>query len=185
MTIFNREDYRTVLPQLEKRIDGLLDFFYPVGCYFETSDTKFNPNKSWGGKWELELAGVVHVSSGTGYTVAGALTNAKDGGAETVTLDTTMIPAHTHGEKTLTGHFNIRKWGTSGFLGNLITSSDGIVSASDVSSSVNVAQSTSVDAGAVTVVTITATHTHSSVGGGGSHNNMQPYIVVNRWHRIA
>lgn len=57
MAIYNREDPRTALPQLEKqlnaRIDGLLDFFYPVGCSFETTNTEFNPNKSWGGRWEL------------------------------------------------------------------------------------------------------------------------------------
>lgn len=53
MTIYNREDYRTVLPQLEKKIAGLIDMFYPVGSYYETSDAEFDPNKSWGGKWEL------------------------------------------------------------------------------------------------------------------------------------
>lgn len=27
----------------------LLDMFYPVGSYYETSDGNFNPNTSWGG----------------------------------------------------------------------------------------------------------------------------------------
>lgn len=27
----------------------LLDMFYPVGSYYETSDGSFNPNTSWGG----------------------------------------------------------------------------------------------------------------------------------------
>lgn len=31
---------------------AILDVFYPVGCYFETSDSTFNPNTSWGGTWE-------------------------------------------------------------------------------------------------------------------------------------
>lgn len=30
----------------------LLDLFYPIGCYFETSNTEFDPNTSWGGTWE-------------------------------------------------------------------------------------------------------------------------------------
>lgn len=37
------------LSQLEK---GLTDIFYPVGSYYENSDTKFDPNKAWGGTWE-------------------------------------------------------------------------------------------------------------------------------------
>lgn len=40
----------------QKRLDNqnsdidyseLLDFFYPVGSFYETTDTKFNPNESW------------------------------------------------------------------------------------------------------------------------------------------
>ena len=28
---------------------GLINLIYPVGSYFETSDTGFNPNTAWGG----------------------------------------------------------------------------------------------------------------------------------------
>lgn len=31
-----------------------LDFFYPVGSCYETSDSTFNPNIKWGGTWELK-----------------------------------------------------------------------------------------------------------------------------------
>ena len=47
----------------------LVDVFYPVGCYFETSNTSFNPNAAWGGTWVLEDAGKVHVGAGTGYAL--------------------------------------------------------------------------------------------------------------------
>lgn len=30
-------------------IMNLLDVFYPIGCYFETSNSSFDPNESWGG----------------------------------------------------------------------------------------------------------------------------------------
>ena len=40
----------------------LINLFYPVGSYYETSDTSFNPNTSWGGTWELEEDGTVLVS---------------------------------------------------------------------------------------------------------------------------
>lgn len=29
----------------------LVDIFYPVGTYYETSDANFNPNTAWGGTW--------------------------------------------------------------------------------------------------------------------------------------
>ena len=58
-----REDSRTAIPQLEKRIDNntkeildkiasLTDFFYPIGTVYETLNGEFDPNKTWGGEWE-------------------------------------------------------------------------------------------------------------------------------------
>lgn len=29
----------------------MMDYLYPVGCYFETTDTDFDPNQSFGGTW--------------------------------------------------------------------------------------------------------------------------------------
>lgn len=163
-------------------IGGLIDFFYPVGSYYETSDTTFNPNTAWNGTtWVLEAEGQVHVSSGTNYTVSGANLNsgigAKDGGDESVTLDTTQIPAHTHGSKTLTGTFRAYQYTSWN------SNTTGIVSQASNANN-NAAPSSGTNNGGATF-TITATHEHSSVGGGQAHNNMQPYIVVNRWHRTA
>lgn len=31
-----------------------MELFYPVGSYFETSDSTFDPNTEWGGTWEFE-----------------------------------------------------------------------------------------------------------------------------------
>lgn len=160
---------------------ALFDFMHPVGSYYETSDTTFDPNVTWGGTWSLETAGQVHISAGTGYPVAGALTNTTDGGAETVTLDETMIPAHTHGSKSLVGGFTSRRL----YSNYQSIYADGICSAT-----LQTQTSSSVIQGATPnqkpdKITINATHEHDSVGGGQAHNNMQPYIVVNRWHRTA
>jgi hypothetical protein len=129
----------------------LFDFIHPIGSYYETSDTAFNPNVTWGGTWELETQGQVHVSAGTGYAVAGALTNTTDGGESTHTLNVNEIPAHNHG-----GH-NAGGAGTA-------TSNFGFVQLGVVWNS---------------------NATDGNRGGGRAHNNMQPYIVVNRWHRTA
>ena len=101
-------------------------------------------------------------------------------GSETVTLDSTQIPAHTHGPGTLNitasgshGHkLTYEKDAASGTARNRVVPGD------DTGSSTG-----SKDA------TKTATHTHASssfagataqnTGGGQAHNNMQPYVGIN------
>jgi len=165
-------------------VRALFDFIHPVGSYYETSDTSFNPNATWGGTWVLETEGQVHISAGANYAVNGALTNATDGGSSTVTLDTTQMPAHTHGQKTLTGTFNVRSGPSNTYT---INGTSGIASVSRTtwSGSHNVLESHSASNPLIEGTTINATHEHSSVGGGQPHDNMQPYIIVNRWHRTA
>lgn len=166
---------------------GFLNFFYPVGSYYETSDTTFNPNTSWGGTWVLETEGQVHISgsaSGT-YQVSGATTNTSDGGAATVTLTEADIPAHTHGNKSITGSFWARKHGSN--------ASDNVAAYSGICSTgtyggpnyTGATSNTTVSGYKPGVVVINASHEHTSFGSNGAHNNMQPYIIVNRWHRTA
>ena len=38
---------------------AMLDFFYPVGTCYETKDSNFNPNTSWGGTWTKIAESVV------------------------------------------------------------------------------------------------------------------------------
>lgn len=47
---------------------SLIDVLYPVGCYFETSDTTFDPNVSWGGIWVEDSTGKVTVAQDTNDT---------------------------------------------------------------------------------------------------------------------
>jgi hypothetical protein len=127
---------------------------YPVGSYYETSDSSFDPNTAWGGTWELETEGQVHVSAGSTYGVSGALSNTTDGGEKTHTLSVNEMPSHAHalyyyntsGDKSFGYQYQ-----NKGRQSTEATSGSGIV----------------------------------NTGGGQAHNNMQPYIVVNRWHRTA
>lgn len=155
----------------------ILDIFYPVGSYYYTSDANFNPNNAWGGTWVLVDPGTFLTAAGTGYTLGST------GGTATVTLTTNQIPAHTHGEASLSGSFNIRRWGSTG-QGATITYADGIVSHANLDASTN-----PIGAGTSSTqyekITIDATHTHNSVGGGAAHNNLPPYVAVNIWHRTA
>ncbi len=127
---------------------SMVNYFYPVGSYYETSDTTFDPNIAFGGTWVLETEGQVHVSAGQNY-IAG-----DTGGEATHTLIVNEMPSHTH--TMLYAGGSAVNWGYN------YASSGGTRSAQTEAS------------GGV-----------GPTGGGQAHNNMQPYIVVNRWHRTA
>lgn len=135
-------------------LSSFIDLFYPVGSYYETSDTSFDPNVSWTGTWVEDSAGRVLVAkdSGTFATVGDT------GGEETHTLILNEIPSH--------GHEVSRYNNTEGFstaYGNPCT---GWCLRSNLTGSQNDILTT-------------------NKGGGLAHNNLQPYVVVKRWHRTA
>lgn len=78
----------------------LLDLFYPVGTYYETSNGNFNPNESWGGTWVEDTKGYVTIGATTSYGVVDG--NYQDIGPGTKigeyqhTLTTDEMPTHTH-----------------------------------------------------------------------------------------
>lgn len=131
---------------------SLLNVFYPVGSYYETSDTNFNPNTSWGGTWVEDSAGRVTVANDTGtFSTVG-----DTGGEETHTLVTAEIPSHNHEI-----HINIQHGDGQVVSGESLTSGlqqGGRRRYSDWT---------------------------DTTGGGQAHNNLQPYVVVRRWHRTA
>ena len=72
----------------------LLDVMYPVGSYYETSNTSFNPNTAWGGTWVREDDGTALVS----YKSSGAFNENIETivGEETHQLTINEMPGHTH-----------------------------------------------------------------------------------------
>ena len=133
----------------------LVDLIYPVGTYYETSDTNFNPNDSWGGTWSLETDGTVLVSKSN---TTGSKFNDVIGtivGEETHTLTIDEMPAHNHDiyvdkNTGLTGQNNF-------YPLNFIQVASNYVDKNVCSTS----------------------------GGNQPHNNVQPSKIVNRWHRTA
>ncbi len=99
---------------------------------------------------------------------------ASTGGAETHTLTTAQIPAHTHGSKTLTGTINLRSGSVTGGASGIIGSTDTTWSGSHA-----IVSTTTQSNPKYHRVTVTATHEHTSVGSGSAHNNMQPYLTIN------
>lgn len=130
----------------------LLDAVYPVGSYYETSDTNFDPNKAWGGIWKEDTQGRVLVAQDSGtFKDVGSV-----GGEKTHTLTIAEMPSHNHGfdgwrNEALTGASN---------RNNASTTFDKHYLEGDYDA-------------------VTAN------GGNQPHNNLQPYVVIKRWHRTA
>lgn len=131
-------------------IRDFLNVFYPVGSYYETSDTSFNPNTTWGGTWVEDTAGrttVAYDSTQIEFDSVG-----ETGGEKTHTLTIDEMPSHTHAP-------NSRATTFSGTGANNPGQTAGDRSWENLSI--------------------------GNTGGGQAHNNLQPYIVVKRWHRTA
>jgi hypothetical protein len=132
-------------------LKSIFDIFYPVGSYYETSDSSFDPNTAWGGTWVLDSKGRVTVSRDE--TITDFDTIGETGGEKTVTLTVDEMPNHSHKVRYTGRSANGNYGGMSG---------------------------TSVDANPAYNNMLVAYE-----GGGQAHNNMPPYVVVNRWHRTA
>ena len=74
----------------ETTLLSMIDYFYPVGSYYETSDGTFDPNVTFGGTWELEIEGQVHIGAGENYEIGDT------GGEATHTLTVNEMPSHAH-----------------------------------------------------------------------------------------
>lgn len=135
---------------------------YPVGSYYETSDTSFNPNTAWGGTWVEDTAGrvLVAMDSGTFATVGDT------GGEETHTITTNEMPSHNH-------PLQIALLGTGGGVSRVYGASFSTASTSGVYTQNSAATSGEIRWGI------------KNAGGGNAHNNLQPYTVIKRWHRTA
>ena len=148
----------------------IVDSIYPVGSIYMSVNST-SPATLFGGTW-TQLKDRFLLGAGDTYS------NGATGGAATVTLTTSQMPSHTH---TFTGtaasHTHTLKnkkttWGSSGSSNVVIDSTSSSYTALSNVTNVN---STS----------ITPKGTNASTGGGGSHNNMPPYLVVYMWKRTA
>lgn len=138
------------------------------------------------------LGRVLVPRSSAGLFAVAAGTN---GGVETVTLDTTMIPAHGHALTGTPSHtLNIQS-GTAN-IGNMTAGGQGSAQAPTTLQGGNNALNVSGGGySAATHTHIDTGHSHTlagsitagslavsnSTGGGGSHPNAQPYLVIEGW----
>ena len=149
----------------------LLDLVYPVGSiYMSVSDV--SPATIIGGTW---------VSFAAGRVLVGVDPEDEDfdnvqetGGEKTVTLTADEIPAHTHGNESITGQWS--SMARSNDYANGVFSAGYNASFAAVSSG---------NAWGWKNYAMNASHEHDSVGGDQPHNNMPPYITCYMWRRTA
>ena len=149
-----------------------LDIIYPVGSYYETSNTSFNPNTAWGGTWVEDTSGRVLVSK----TSSGALSTVGSTGGSTT---------HAHDFKVgMTGYYgtmidgeqdDFGYWGAWSYSQNKYAKSYGFEA--NHTSHRNAALQTGIVTGSDAA--------RYTVGDTTSESSYQPYLVVKRWHRTA
>lgn len=167
---------------------------FPVGSVF-ISVVSTNPATLLGyGTWSAIAAGRVLVGINAGDPDFDTVK--ETGGAKTHTLTTTEMPAHTHVQDAHT-HTQDSHNHTQNAHTHVITSQTATTGSAtsyehgtlDTSSAeaeaTEVTGSTVATNQAATATNQNATATNQNTGGGGAHNNLQPYYVVYMWERTA
>lgn len=176
-----------MVPNCKKfSINNLLDIFYPVGTYYETSNSNFNPNEEWGGTWVEDTKGLTTVSAyRNNETNPNSNTNIyiKQGeiiGETNHTLIANELPQHGQHLYDYFGSPDISK--TAGAGGNYYFNINNLIS-NNLIEEFNNRSYTKIANNELRL--ITREHQNDSLCKEATHNNVQPSIGVYKWHRIA
>ena len=153
----------------DDQVQKLLNVFYPVGSYYETSDTSFDPNTAWGGTWVEDTAGKMLV--------------AKDTSTFSTVGDTGGAESHQHEIGLRTAGY----WGELGLENNttglLIYDAAGntTVGGRDIVATGN----RNFNSSTTSAVSTLNSGDFEFKGSSKYETNLPPYIVIKRWHRTA
>ena len=152
---------------------SFLDSIYPIGSVYTNATNSTNPGTLLGfGTWVSFGAGRVPVgidSSDTDFDAA-----EETGGAKEVTLTNAQIPGHTH---TGAAYYKID--------GGNQTDPTGETERTFFHEDGGHTKTTGSDSSYGRANLLTNTGGGGTAPGGGSHTNLQPYIVVYMWKRTA
>ena len=179
-----KKQLHTLVNQLiEQAIQGAKLEPYPVGSIY-ISINKTNPEELFGGTWETWGSGRVPVGVDDNQTEFNTVE--KNGGEKNVALTVNQMPKHSHtfsgttSTASLVGRFMAEAWNTHW--------ADGIVKLTVPNPNLSGTSGNGFGQGNYT---IDASHSHTvtgtigEAGGGGAHNNLQPYITCYMWKRTA
>ena len=161
---------------------------YPVGAIYISTLTT-NPNTLLGfGTWSSFGAGRVLVSLDAEQTEFDTIE--ETGGAKTVTLTSAEMPSHTHTQDahthTQNAHTHTQNPHTHTMNAAFSTGGGGSVASGSIAglAAPTIANATATNQN-TTATNQNTTATNQNTGGGGAHENLQPYIVVKMWKRTA
>lgn len=152
-----------------------------------------NPSKNFGGKWELLCPGRTLVCVDTSQSEFNALK--KTGGKKTHVLTTAQMPSHTHSQN---AHNHGASTGSGGSHNHTILTREKVSGTNSPSGSyyetIGWSRDNSSNTGTAclssgahthSVTVNNATPTNNNTGGGQAHNNLQPFMAVYIWVRVA
>ena len=186
--------------------------FFPVGCFYWTSDKDFNPDEHFGGKWERVVNTFIYADVGADTDVTTAkwgewehkLTYNELGQHTHVVTDyghshsvnvgihyhSIGDPGHMHQVRTIGDDYNGSNcWGQGG-SGNFVQDGWWDMSGTNWNRGFYFNRSytnISVNSAGCRITVNTATsncYCEPNVGGEQPHNNMPPYLRAFCWHRI-
>lgn len=129
---------------------------HPVGSIYISTSSTFNPQTTWGGTWRKTADGRCLIGANATYPLGST------GGEATHTLSNNEMPSHDH---------NLSDWAMSW-------------KQNGAKGEVNLGVSATSDAWSNNRGYFKS-QTSKPTGGGQPHNNMQPYLAVYIWERIA
>lgn len=163
--------------------DNLLDKTYPIGSIYMSVNST-SPATLFGGTWVRWGNGRVPVGVDTSQTEFSTV--GKTGGKKTHILTTSEIPGHTHAISAQTvyttydgSHGHRLAYSSTAAVGGSAARVNG---SGTLWSGDNVTEHNGAHSHNVTIPEHTA---NSNSGGGGAHNNLQPYITCYMWKRTA
>lgn len=165
------------------KLSNWLDLFYPVGTYYETSNTSFNPNTAWGGTWVEDSKDKVLIGGGSSYSVGTTY-----GSNSSVSIP---VPYHDHYYSASHTHvfemnyvWSAPHWGinsnhlNAGSLGSAYKGATPWITGLDTSTLTVVTSPSIRNASA-------SGYTNYSGSSGASISPLQSSLAVKRWHRTA
>lgn len=158
----------------------LLDLMYPIGSIYMSSNNT-NPSTIFGGYWRKIESKFLFGANSSGSDLG------SEGGERTHTLTSGEVPAHTHtrGSMEISGNVHFSGWGGNEGVGQVQSTGGVFTKGGDTWLTTH---TSTAGWGGSPDLYFTASRNWSgetsSVGGGGSHNNMPPYLTVNIWERF-
>lgn len=132
---------------------------YPIGSIYISTNANFNPQATWGGTWRKTADGRCLIGANDTYPIGSI------GGEAEHTLTDSEMPTHRHGAGRYTG-FEITNAGIRGADSSSQPLYQALIANTNSTEYSNKLET-------------------NTAGLGLAHNNMQPYLAVYIWERIA